>query len=213
MFILRKTGFVVHAMQESKLVNIMTTDRSLELLHMDLFSPIAYISIGGSKYCLVIVDNYSRFTWVFFLHETIEVCPGLAHRTVRCATGQCPVHQGTRLQTCHLREFWEPLRYNSSDCPLCQRSNGYTAPTVDYNATVQRYSARLRTQKSEQRQKAHRTANSDCPVAQLSEASTVETQRPGDVAGAPDSVRWRTGLSGAPYDSSLHQRFFWWLGL
>jgi hypothetical protein len=31
--------------------NIMTTDRPLELLHMDLFGPIAYISIGGSKYC------------------------------------------------------------------------------------------------------------------------------------------------------------------
>jgi hypothetical protein len=47
--------------------NIMTTDRPLELLHMDLFGPIAYISIDGSKYCLVIVDDYSRFTWVFFL--------------------------------------------------------------------------------------------------------------------------------------------------
>jgi hypothetical protein len=41
----------------------------LELLHMDLFVPIAYISISGSKYCLVIVDDYSRFTWVFFLEE------------------------------------------------------------------------------------------------------------------------------------------------
>jgi transposase InsO family protein len=48
---------------------IMTTDRPLELLHMDLFGPIAYISIDRSKYCLVIVDDYSRFTWVFFLHE------------------------------------------------------------------------------------------------------------------------------------------------
>jgi transposase InsO family protein len=36
---------------------------------MDLFSPIAYISIGGSKYCLIIVDDYSRFTWVLFLQE------------------------------------------------------------------------------------------------------------------------------------------------
>jgi transposase InsO family protein len=49
--------------------NIMITDRLLELLHMDLFGPIAYISIGGSKYCLVIMDDYSRFTWVFFLQE------------------------------------------------------------------------------------------------------------------------------------------------
>jgi hypothetical protein len=49
--------------------NIMMTDRPLELLHMDLIDPIAYISIGGSNYCLVIVDDYSCFTWVFFLQE------------------------------------------------------------------------------------------------------------------------------------------------
>jgi hypothetical protein len=42
--------------------NVMTTSRPLELLHMDLFGPIAYISIGGSKYGLVIVDDFSCFT-------------------------------------------------------------------------------------------------------------------------------------------------------
>jgi transposase InsO family protein len=59
------------------------TDRPLELLHMDLFGPIAYISIGGSKYCLVIVDDYSRFTWVFFLQEksqTQEALKGFLRR-------------------------------------------------------------------------------------------------------------------------------------
>jgi hypothetical protein len=63
--------------------NIMMTDRPLELLHMDLFGPIAYISIGGSKYCLVIVDDYSRFTWVFFLQEkshTQETLKGFLRR-------------------------------------------------------------------------------------------------------------------------------------
>jgi hypothetical protein len=49
--------------------NILTTDRPLELLHMDLFGLVTCISIGGSKYCLVIVDDYSRFTWVFFLQD------------------------------------------------------------------------------------------------------------------------------------------------
>jgi hypothetical protein len=49
--------------------NIMTTSRPLELLHMDLLDPIAYISIGGSKYGLVIVDDYTRFTWVFFVQD------------------------------------------------------------------------------------------------------------------------------------------------
>jgi transposase InsO family protein len=50
----------------------MTTIRPLEMLHMDLFGPIAYISIGGNKYGLIIVDDYSRFTWVFFLQDKSE---------------------------------------------------------------------------------------------------------------------------------------------
>jgi transposase InsO family protein len=52
--------------------NIMTTTRPLEMLHMDLFGPIAYITIGGNKYGLIIVDDYSRPTWVFFLQDKSE---------------------------------------------------------------------------------------------------------------------------------------------
>jgi hypothetical protein len=95
------------------------------------------------------------------------VCPGLAHWTVRCATGQCPVHQGTRLQTCHLREFWEPLRYNSPDCLVHHRTvrcaSGVTA-TQRQQSSATAVNALQCTQKSEQSQKAHRTVNSDCPV-------------------------------------------------
>jgi transposase InsO family protein len=64
--------------------NIMTIIRHLEMLHMDLFSPIAYISIGGNKYDLIIIDDYSRFTWVFFLQdkgETQEVLKKFLKRT------------------------------------------------------------------------------------------------------------------------------------
>jgi transposase InsO family protein len=52
--------------------NIMTTTRPLEMLHMDLFGPIAYISIDGNKYGPVIVDDYSCFTSVFFLCDKSE---------------------------------------------------------------------------------------------------------------------------------------------
>ena len=41
--------------------NIMTTRRPLELLHMDLFGPNAYKSLGGNSFGLVIVDDFSRF--------------------------------------------------------------------------------------------------------------------------------------------------------
>jgi transposase InsO family protein len=53
-------------------MNIMTTTRLLEMLHIDLFGLITYISIGGNKYGLVIVDDYSCFTWVFFLQDNGE---------------------------------------------------------------------------------------------------------------------------------------------
>jgi transposase InsO family protein len=33
---------------------------------------IAYISIGGSKYCLFILADYSCFTWVFYLQEKFQ---------------------------------------------------------------------------------------------------------------------------------------------
>jgi hypothetical protein len=42
--------------------NIVTTDMLLELLHMNLFGLIAFVSISRSKYCLIIVDDYYRFT-------------------------------------------------------------------------------------------------------------------------------------------------------
>jgi hypothetical protein len=51
----------------------MSTSRPLELLHMDIFGPTTYASAGGNLYCLVIVDDFSRYTWVFFLHDKSEV--------------------------------------------------------------------------------------------------------------------------------------------
>nr|GEZ83055.1 hypothetical protein [Tanacetum cinerariifolium] len=48
----------------------------LNLLHMDLCGPIRVASINGKKYILVIIDDYSRYTWTLFLRfkdETPEV--------------------------------------------------------------------------------------------------------------------------------------------
>jgi hypothetical protein len=48
----------------------------------------------------------------------------------------------------------------------------------------------------------------DCPVALVVRSSNGRTQRLGDVAGAPDYVRWHTGLSGAPFDKQLPNGHF-----
>ncbi|GKC00808.1 retrovirus-related pol polyprotein from transposon TNT 1-94 [Tanacetum coccineum] len=52
-----------------------SNQEKLYLLHMDLCSPMRIESINGKKYILVIVDDYSWFTWVKFLRskdETLE---------------------------------------------------------------------------------------------------------------------------------------------
>ena len=50
----------------------ISTTRCLELLHVDLFGPPSHESLGGKKYCLVIVDDYSRYCWVFFFKYKSE---------------------------------------------------------------------------------------------------------------------------------------------
>ena len=45
------------------------TKRPLELLHMDLMGPSRTESLGGKKYIMVVVDDFSRFTWVDLLRE------------------------------------------------------------------------------------------------------------------------------------------------
>ena len=51
---------------------IISSKRILELLHVDLFGPPSHASLGGKKYCLVIVDDYSRYTWVYFFKHKSE---------------------------------------------------------------------------------------------------------------------------------------------
>ncbi|GJU12873.1 putative ribonuclease H-like domain-containing protein [Tanacetum coccineum] len=59
---------------KSKILNPIT--KPLFMLHIDLFVPTFVSSLMHKKYCLVVTDDYSRFTWVFFLttkDETSEI--------------------------------------------------------------------------------------------------------------------------------------------
>nr|GEY20106.1 retrovirus-related Pol polyprotein from transposon TNT 1-94 [Tanacetum cinerariifolium] len=49
-----------------------TNQEKLYLLHMDLCGPMRVASVNGKKYILVILDDYSRFTWVKFLRSKDE---------------------------------------------------------------------------------------------------------------------------------------------
>ncbi|GJY70403.1 retrovirus-related pol polyprotein from transposon TNT 1-94 [Tanacetum coccineum] len=65
-----KMGKQAHASHKAK--NIVLKTRCLELLHMNLFGPSAVRSYRGNCYTLVIVDDYSRYTWTRFLKDKAE---------------------------------------------------------------------------------------------------------------------------------------------
>nr|GFA91338.1 putative ribonuclease H-like domain-containing protein [Tanacetum cinerariifolium] len=65
-----KKGKQQRASCKSKTVS--SVDQPLFRLHMDLFGPTFVKSLSKKSYCLVITDDYSRFSWVFFLASKDE---------------------------------------------------------------------------------------------------------------------------------------------
>nr|GEZ36663.1 hypothetical protein [Tanacetum cinerariifolium] len=62
-----KQGKIHQKHHKSKMA--FASNKPLYLLHMDLCGPIRDESVNGKRYVLVVVDDYSRYTWVFFLHS------------------------------------------------------------------------------------------------------------------------------------------------
>ncbi|KAJ0621134.1 putative RNA-directed DNA polymerase [Helianthus annuus] len=56
---------------------VNSISRPLERLHMDLFGHVNVKSITGDYYCLVVTDDYSRFSWVSFLKSKDETFDSL----------------------------------------------------------------------------------------------------------------------------------------
>ncbi|KAI3672740.1 hypothetical protein L6452_38838 [Arctium lappa] len=96
---------------KSKQVSSVTSP--LQILHMDLFGPVNIQSIVGKKYTLVIVDEYSRYTWVIFLCyksdtpeelisfvKKMEVLNNLTVRSIRS-------DHGTEFKNNSLNNFFE----------------------------------------------------------------------------------------------------------
>nr|GEW34990.1 putative ribonuclease H-like domain-containing protein [Tanacetum cinerariifolium] len=61
-------------MPKNIFVPLVSKEKAKEpnLLHMDLCGPMRVVSINGKWYVLVIVDDYSRYTWVYFLRTKDE---------------------------------------------------------------------------------------------------------------------------------------------
>jgi hypothetical protein len=60
------------AASHSSVITVMTKQPE-QLLHMNTIGPSRVHSMGGKWYVIVIVDNYSCYSWVFFLESKDEV--------------------------------------------------------------------------------------------------------------------------------------------
>ncbi|GKB01423.1 retrovirus-related pol polyprotein from transposon TNT 1-94, partial [Tanacetum coccineum] len=67
---LKMITYVLHVHHKPKSED--TNQEKLYLFHMDLCGPMRVASVNGKKYILVIVDDYSRFTWVKCLRSKDE---------------------------------------------------------------------------------------------------------------------------------------------
>ena len=45
------------------------TSRPLKLLHLDLMGPTRIESLGGKRYIIVVVDDFTRYTWIILLRS------------------------------------------------------------------------------------------------------------------------------------------------
>ncbi|GJZ93708.1 retrovirus-related pol polyprotein from transposon TNT 1-94 [Tanacetum coccineum] len=102
-----KIGKQAHASYKAK--NIVSTTRFLEILHMDVFGPSAVRSYRGNLYTLVLVDDYSRYTWTRFLKnkskafEHFEIFSKKIQNQLRCSI--------VSIRTDHNREFDNEVKF------------------------------------------------------------------------------------------------------
>nr|GFA22563.1 hypothetical protein [Tanacetum cinerariifolium] len=122
----------------SKLVS--SDNSKLELLHMDLCGLMRVASINGKKYILVIVDDYSRYTWVYFLHskdETPEIIKKfIAQAQLNYKAKICKIrtNNGTEFKNANLKAYYEKLGIMQQfSIPELQRFNNHNSSVERMN--------------------------------------------------------------------------------
>nr|GEY66080.1 integrase, catalytic region, zinc finger, CCHC-type, peptidase aspartic, catalytic [Tanacetum cinerariifolium] len=92
-----------------------TNQEKLYLLHMDLCGPMCVKSVNGKKYILVIIDDYSRFTWVNCLRSKDEASDfiikflKMIKVRLKVPVRRIRTDNGTEFVTQTLREYYEQV--------------------------------------------------------------------------------------------------------
>ena len=79
------------------------TSKPLELLHIDLMGPTRVQSLGGKKYILVVVNDFTKYTWVVLLKDKAEALKKMIHLCKKLQVEKDTVI--ARIKSDHGREF------------------------------------------------------------------------------------------------------------
>ncbi|GJW23362.1 retrovirus-related pol polyprotein from transposon TNT 1-94 [Tanacetum coccineum] len=111
--------------QSIKAKNMVSTKRCLELLHMDLFGPSAIKIYGGNLYTLVVVDDYSRYTWTRFLKTKNEASEKfeILRKKIQNQLGSSII----AIRMDHCREFDNEVQF-SAYCDALGITHNFSAP-------------------------------------------------------------------------------------
>ncbi|GJU27650.1 retrovirus-related pol polyprotein from transposon TNT 1-94 [Tanacetum coccineum] len=158
-----KIGKQAHASHKAK--NLVSTNRCLELLSMDLFGSSAIKSYSGNLYTLVIVDDYLRYTWTKFLKtkseafEKFEILSKKIQNQLGCSI--------VAIRTDHGREFDNKVQFRAF-CDVQGITHNFSAPhTPQSNRVVEKKNRTL--------QEMSRTMLNEQSIPQKFWCNAVET--------------------------------------
>ncbi|GKE58765.1 retrovirus-related pol polyprotein from transposon TNT 1-94, partial [Tanacetum coccineum] len=127
---------LIQSLSSKELVRNLPKLKFEKLLHMDLFGPSAVQSYGGNFYTLVIVDDYSRYTWARFLKHKTEAFDHfeILSKKIQVKKG-CPI---ISISTDHGREFDNEVQFEAF-CDANGITHNFSAPrTQQSNGVVER---------------------------------------------------------------------------
>ena len=115
--------------------------KPLELIHSDVFGPVKQPSIGGMRYMVTFIDDFSRYVWAFFMKEKSEafskfkefkeIVEGEVEQKIRCLRTDNGGEYSSREFSQYLRECQIRHQYTCANTPqqngVAERKNRHLA--------------------------------------------------------------------------------------